>query len=662
MDGLISTGMIMPTSAPKSDASARTESKSGESNPRSLPGRIAAAAGNRKYGLLADLFLILAVGTVTLLVHYQGWRSAELVNLDMLPYYYGTRDFLATGTIPEKGEISSYHSYNPPGTVYLMIPGMLLTGDPRLQTLAGTALLLYGTLIFLYLAARELSGRAVALSAALVFGISRLGFIGLWPVGHPIFIVAPLFFLILWVKRRVSWALGAAVAILAFGLYVDLAIVPFLFVLPVLWLIYRPPLGWKSLLLSVAFGALVWFPYLRFEAGRGFVDLASLFLLRPVDSVGGTTSTEPIYCYSALPGENDEPNDIYLPYVGGAEIEQRVVYPLSGWKNQAAYRICRILLNVDRNFDTDLFSLGVSRILNAALWWIFMAGWSALGWAALRAWKPVQRIMDAGRARPWIPLAAAAGGALAIYFLLNPDLIANFAADKSLDRNMSLAVEQMRAFLPWIWLSAFAGWFLAGRAPERRPNQAILLLAFSLPWLILVLLAEPGKPERFWFIWPLQVWVTVLGLRWAAERFRRADLVYAVMTAALFAAVIPVPLFMDKISDAFAHGYAGTDNDQWRVAEYLAGEAGADRSLTVTYWMSDSGSPEPPGCFDCRIKDWFDYLLETDFHVRNLAAGGAETPAAGSWVVADANAGIPDSLRGVEPTDVIGHYEIFYIP
>jgi hypothetical protein len=654
--------MIMSTSVSKSAASAPVESKGMKSNPPGLPGRIAAAVRHPKYGIWVDLFLILAAGTVTLLVHYQGWRSGELVNLDMLPYYYGTRDFLTTGKIPEKGEISSYNSYNPPGTFYLMIPGMLLTGDPRLQTLAGTALLLYGTLIFLYLAARELSGRAVALSAALVFGISRLGFIGLWPVGHPIFIVAPLYFLILWVKRRASWALGAAVAILAFGLYVDLAIVPFLFVLPVLWLAYRPPLGWKSLLLSLAFGALVWFPYLRFEAGRGFVDLASLFLLRPVDSVWEKTSAEPIYCYSALPGENDEPNDIYLPYVGGSEVEQRVVYPLAGWKNQAAYRICRTLLNVDRNFDTDLFSLGANRTLNTALWWIFMAGWMALGWVVLKVWKPIRRIVETGRARPWIPLAVAAGGALVLYLLLNPDLIANFAADKSLDRNMSLAVEQLRAFLPWIWLSVFTGWFLAARAPDRRPDDAILFLALSLPWLVLVLLAEPGKPERFWFIWPLQVWVAVLGLRWVAERFRRADLIHAALTVVFFAAVIPAPFYAQKISDALAHGYSGTDNDQWKVAEYLAGEAGADRSLTVTYWMSDSGSPEPPGCFDCRIKDWFDYLLETDFHVRNLAPAGAEAPPAGSWVVVDANVGIPDYLQGAEPAAVIGHYRIFRIP
>ncbi len=284
-----------------------------------------------------DFLIIFAAGTVTMLLRYQGWKSVELANLDMFPYYQGVQDFLSTGSILEKGHLSSYSSYFPPGTFYLMIPGILLTPDPRLQDLAGTTVLVYGTLIFLYLAAREIAGRVVALTATVVFALTRLGFMGVVPLGHPFFILGSLYFLLLWIKHRAAWALGAVVAILAFGLYVDLAIIPFLFVIPVLWLIYRPPLGWKSLLVSGLFGLLVWFPYLRYEYNHGFVDLASLILLRPVDSVWNNASISPVYCYATQPGENDVPNGVYLPYIGGSVIQKRVVYPLPGWKNQVAY-------------------------------------------------------------------------------------------------------------------------------------------------------------------------------------------------------------------------------------------------------------------------------------------------------------------------------------
>jgi len=611
-----------------------------------------------------DLLMIFTAGTVMLALHFQGWKSRELANLDMLPYYAGANEFLSTGKIVEKGELSSYNSYNPPGTWYLMVPGMLSTSDPRLQEAAGTALIIYGTLIFLYLAVREAAGRVAAVPATVVFALSRLGFIGLWPVGHPFFIVASLYFLLLWIKRRAAWALGACVAVLAYGLYVDLAIIPFLFVLPVVWLIYRPPLGWKSLLLSVLIGLLIWFPYLKYEYHRGFVDLASLLLLRPVDAVWQKNQATPVYCYAAQPGENDEPNDLYLPYVGGPEIQQRVIYPESGWKNQAAYESCRIFLNVDRNFDTDLFLLGANRYFDSILWWIFMTAWMTLGWVVVRAWRPAQRVIQAiaGR-RKWIPLVLAAAGALAFYLLASPSILANFAADKSVPHNISLAIVQFREYMPWIWLAICVGLFLAVNVPDRNPDNAVLFIAFSLPWILLVILGEPGKPERFWYMWPLQVFVIILFLRWLAGKLPHANWIFIFLTVAIGMALLPFPFYSAQISDAWIHGYAGQDNDQWKVVEYLAGEAKAEGvdSLRVDYWLDDSSSPVNPLHPGDRLSDWFDYLLLHPFGVHNLE-GTTSGPAGMLWEVVDQQAGLPDSLQGVSPVATIGHYSVYRIP
>jgi hypothetical protein len=616
-----------------------------------------------KSSIWIDLLIIFAAGTAALALHFQGWKSRELLNLDMLPYYSGAREFLSSGTVVEKGEISSYFTYNPPGTWFLMLPGILSTADPRLQELAGTAIMLFGTLLFLYLAVREIAGRVAAVPATVIFALSRLGFIGLWPVGHPLFILGSLYFLLIWIKRRAAWALGACVALLAYGLYVDLAIIPFLFVLPVLWLIYRPPLGWKSLLASLVFGLLVWFPYLRYESQRGFVDLASLLLLRPVNAVWEKNPATPVYCYATRPGENDEPNDLYLPYVGGPEIQKRVVYPESGWKNQAAYESCRILMNIDRNFDTDLFLLGASPNFDSVLWWIFKAGWMTLGWIAVRAWRPIQRVLQtvAGR-RKWIPLVLAAAGAVGIFLLADPSILANFAADKSVPHNISLAIVQFREYAPWVWLAIFLGLFLSTFLPDRNPDDGILFIAFSLPWILLVILGEPGRPERFWYMWPLQVLVMVLFLRWLVEKLPRANLIYWVMMAALGIALLPLPFYSQRISDAAIHGYAGIDNDQWNAVEFLAGEAksaGSD-SLRVEYWMPDSqGILGAPG--GETIGGWFDYLLMNPFGVRNLegAASGAAGPA---WAVVDNHLIMPDTLKGMSPIATFGHYSIYEIP
>jgi hypothetical protein len=618
----------------------------------------------RKIPVWVDLLILFVSGTITLAVHFQGWKSRELANLDMLPYYSGAANFLKAGTIQEKGELSSYYSYNPPGTFYLMIPGALLTADPRLEELAGTALMIYATLFFLYLTAREIAGRVVAVPAAAIFGLSRLGFIGLWPVGHPLFIVASLFFILLWIKRRTAWAFAACLAVLAFGLYVDLAIIPFLFILPVLWLIYRPPLGWKSLLASALFGLIVWFPYLRYESQHGFADIAALLLLRPVDTVWDSNPSPPVYCYAADPGENDEPNDLYLPYVGGPEIQQRVIYPEAGWKNGAAYDLCRFLLNIDRNFDTDLFLLGPSRILNSVLWWIFMAGWMTLVWVVLRSGRLTQRIIQAVAVkRKWIPLALAAGGALLVYLLTSPDLLAHFAADQSVSHNILLAVIQFRDFAPWIWLAIFLGLFFSVFIPDRNPDNPIVLVAFSIPWILLVILGEPGKPERFWYMWPLQILIMIMFLRWVAERYPKINLVYSLSILALGVALLPLPFFSQRISDGWAHGYAGTDNDQWKVVEFLAGEAKSEgvNSLRVSYWMADTSSPMNPLRPGDRISDWFDYLLLVRSGVHNLEGASPGGPK-GTWEVVDTLVGVPDSLRGLSPVAMFGHYRVYQLP
>lgn len=612
-----------------------------------------------------DLLLILAVGTFSICTRTEGWRSRELLNMDMVPYYLGAQDFISTGKIIEKGELASYHSYNPPGTFYLLIPGVLLISDPRLQDLPGTVLIVFATLVFLYLAVREAAGRTPALAAGLVYAASRLGFMGLWPIGHPLFLVATLYLLLLWVKRRAGWALAADLALLAFGLYMDLAIIPIVLILPVVWLVYRPPLAWKSLLVALAFSFAVWFPYLKYETGRGFADLASLLLLRDVDSVWQTSPKEPVYCYSTGPGENDVPEGIYLPYVGGPDIEARVVYPLEGLKNQLAYRSCRLMMNIDRNFDGDLLLTGTNRVLGSVLWAFFMTAWMTFGWVVARSWKPVRRLIQiVAEQKRWIPLAAGAGGAAILYLLASPAIAEKFSADQSIDRNVLLSVLQIRAYLPWIWVSFCLGLFFSKDVPDHNPDNAILFTVFSLPWTILLILGEPGRPERFWYMWPLQVVVMVLILYRMTERLRRGRLLFWVLTALLGLALLPLPFIRGHLESIRRNGFAGGDSNQWKVVEFLAERtpAAPEKVLGVEYWLADSVNTADPFHPGDSIGTWFDYLLRSRFGIRNAGAGCPALSGCEAWAVVDQNAGIPDALRGLTPEAVFGSYAVYRLP
>ena len=96
--------------------------------------------------------------------------------------------------------------------------------------------------------------RCALLSVAL-YGFSELGlyFAGsLWPLGHPFFYVWTIYFAISWAATRHGSYLIGAIVVCAAGMYVHMAIMPAVLVIPVVWILYRPPLQlWPTLIAIV---------------------------------------------------------------------------------------------------------------------------------------------------------------------------------------------------------------------------------------------------------------------------------------------------------------------------------------------------------------------------------------------------------------------------
>jgi hypothetical protein len=84
----------------------------------------------------------------------------------------------------------------------------------------------------------------------------------------------------LWGTRRDARHLATALTVWASGLCHFMAIAPAVLSVIAAWVWHRPPLRLKPLMVGGFVVALVWFPYLKFEAGRGFVDLGSQVLRR----------------------------------------------------------------------------------------------------------------------------------------------------------------------------------------------------------------------------------------------------------------------------------------------------------------------------------------------------------------------------------------------
>jgi hypothetical protein len=139
--------------------------------------------------LIWGIALVCLVSAIGISLGLQGWNSQGL-NFDISNFIEGAHDLLSRGTLPDRGDVSSYGSFSTPGTAWLMLPGMLLFADPRLFELVGSASLYFGTLRGLFLLARMCFGVWCASLSVLLYGLSRsaLFYAGsLWPIGHPFF-------------------------------------------------------------------------------------------------------------------------------------------------------------------------------------------------------------------------------------------------------------------------------------------------------------------------------------------------------------------------------------------------------------------------------------------------------------------------------------------
>jgi len=483
----------------------------------------------------------------------------------MVPYFRAAADLLNRAVLPAYGDVSSYGSFSPPGTAWLMAPGMLLFDDPRLYEKLGSAALHVGTLVGVYLLARETLGKPTAFIAVLAYGLSTLGlsFAGsLWPIGHPFFYVWATYLAARWVLSNRPIYLAAGLATCAVGLYQDIAIAPAVLVFPVAWVAYRPSV-WSPALLAAALVAVVaWYPYLAFEADRGFADVRSLILRSNI----APTDYRSAWCDPglALTASGDP----------AAPADTRSIDPLGG-EGRADPPVTSIpggllaKLNAVPNGLLATFN-EATRLPGAAVVLLLLLAVSVLAVAI--------RLRRAGA--PLVPSQA---------------------------ENASRQLDQ------------------AERVERRRLGMA--LIALAVPWLVLIALAEPDRPERFFWIWPLQaIWIAAFfgsvlpsGSRsWPSSLSRSVVLAGSIALVALLA-LGPLQAHARAWSE---EGWAGSDPDEVRLVDHVARDilASGERDAVIGYqtfifdFMPKYHIIDP----DYKVGAELDLLFEHGYGITNL--------------------------------------------
>jgi 4-amino-4-deoxy-L-arabinose transferase-like glycosyltransferase len=518
-----------------------------------------------RYGSIYGLLVVVAVTTAAVALSAQGWRS-RIPTFDLLTYIRSVNDLLSSGVLPDRGDVGSYGSFSPPGTAWLMVPSTLLFGDPRLSEYASTALLHGATLLGLFLLGRKFFGVWCGCLAVVLYGLSASGLFqagSLWPIGRPDFFLWTVYLACEWVTRRDARFFAGALGVLGVGMYVDMALAPLLFLFPVLWLVYRPSIRLKPLAVAAALLLVVWYPYLRFEAPRQFADVRSQLLLYPIFP----TDLRRTWCDPTLTLRTlDTTSDAVASDAGLAN---------------ARSLFTRAHDELD---DRLMANFPSTRIPGARLVFLLMALFSLLVFGA-----PVARGEPQGseprRGERWLVPAAVTVvlSALVLRFLIAPFVDVQGAlpffpvsAAETLGKIfvafasvLLLARAGAQIVRRWVARRRVEGW------PEAQRTQPVVL-GLAVPWLILAAVSEPGRPERFLWLWPLQVlflaaFATVLLPRLGVPRVATWS-----VQAVLVFALVGNSFLESRVRDWAADRWSGPDAAEVEVVDYVAARLAAE--------------------------------------------------------------------------------------
>jgi hypothetical protein len=111
---------------------------------------------------------------------------------------------------------------------------------------------------------------------------------------------------------------------------------------------------------------------------------------------------------------------------------------------------------------------------------------------------------------------------------------------------------------------------------EHADHVRALVVSLAIPWFILLVVAEPGKPERFWWLWSLQAIFLAVFITWVLPRFHVQRPIVATITIGTALMVLCNSFLFSRVDAWRQTGWAGVDAPEVKVVNYVATELEAD--------------------------------------------------------------------------------------
>jgi hypothetical protein len=553
----------------------------------------------------------------TWLIAFAGWRG-RVLGPDLIPPANAAIEFAKFGKIPEKSCLSSTCGYDPPGTSWLLLPGVMMFRDPRLFEAPGTLVLHGLTIAGLAVIGTLLGAAEVGIAAAALYSVGPRGIFfasSLWSRSHPALVVWTLAFLLLYLKSRRAYYFGLAILTFGLGLLVFLEMAPMGIVFP-LAALYGPR---GRRLVPYIFGGLVlvlavWAPYLRFEASRRYDDLKRLL----------TRESCPVMNVSTYNWCSSRRSPIYIT-VTNQLVTSSLPFPETVMTGSLPRRFAaRLIANASPSFainwrETD----SVTGRVYAGNGFVFLTGLRSLifvlglqtafkrgawKWTVLQNWQTTRRLLLLAGVT-----SVLVGGALQPRFI---GLFTRSGTYYDLIRTYSGEACWLGIFLLAIWGSlAVRGWKDGSEFTSANPIGCQLLIAtYAVSWLFWALLG--GDPRFFYWLWPMQALMIAMGIEFLLIICRSS--VRPWNRWALFAIAAALMAtngrFVSQTSGWARSSWSGQDDPVIASLDQIAEQKGFApvRTVRVAYETAVPGFVLPSGTLDPTYLPGMEY----DFYLR----------------------------------------------
>ena len=127
---------------------------------------------------------------------------------------------------------------------------------------------------------------------------------------------------------------------------------------------------------------------------------------------------------------------------------------------------------------------------------------------------------------------------------------------------------------------------LVRASSQSSATGSFLLFALLVPWTALLILVEPGRSDRFWWLWPLLVvFLAALVFHVVGTTTVRRRIVAAGLGTLLLALSSVNPSSAARLQSWYTHGWSGVDTDHIRAVDYIASRVAGPRQPQVGYHL-----------------------------------------------------------------------------